>query len=96
MATYLVLNAVVLAAVGLLLAMGRVALPLRPMLAILVIMLVLTAVFDTVMIQLGFFAYNPDKILRLYIGKAPIEDFAYTIAAATLVPYLWQRLGRKK
>jgi hypothetical protein len=31
----------------------------------------------------------------VFIGKAPIEDFAYTVAAAVLLPSLWTLLARK-
>jgi len=51
--------------------------------------LILTAVFDNVMIGVGLVAYDPARILGLRIGLAPIEDFAYPIAVALLVPALW-------
>ncbi|MHA7295352.1 lycopene cyclase domain-containing protein [Arthrobacter sp. HLT1-21] len=54
-----------------------------------VILLTLTAVFDNLMIQLGFFGYNPYRISGVFVGLAPVEDFAYTVAAAVLLPALW-------
>ncbi len=59
------------------------------------IVLVLTAVFDNMIIGFGIVDYDPAKISGLRIGVAPIEDFAYTLAAALIIPALWQWLGRK-
>jgi len=57
---------------------------------------VLTAVFDTLMIDAGLYVFDPDKILGVYILGAPLEDFAYAIAAAIGMPVLWVALGRRK
>lgn len=46
----------------------------------------LTAVFDNVMIAADLFTYPEHLISGIRIGLAPIEDFAYPIAAAFLVP----------
>lgn len=59
-----------------------------------VIVLALTAVFDNVMIATGLFAYSDAHISGIRIGAAPIEDFAYPLAAVILLPALWSRLGR--
>jgi len=32
----------------------------------------------------------------LFIGKAPIEDFFYTIAALIVVPCIWNVIGKTK
>lgn len=58
-------------------------------------LLVLTAVFDTVMIAVGLVAYDPALLIGFRVGLAPIEDFAYPIAAAILLPSLWALLGGK-
>jgi len=55
---------------------------------------VLTAVFDTIMIDVGLYVFDPTKILGVYVWGAPLEDFAYAVAAAVFVPVLWQVLGR--
>ena len=55
---------------------------------------VLTAVFDTIMIDVGLYVFDPAKILGVHVWGAPLEDFAYAIAAAVLVPVLWTVLGR--
>lgn len=51
----------------------------------------LTAVFDSLMIATGLFTYSPDRISGVRIGLAPIEDFAYPIAAALVCTALWRR-----
>lgn len=55
-------------------------------------LLLLTAVFDTVMISVGLFTYADPLILGPRIGLAPIEDFAYPLAAVILLPAMWARL----
>ena len=57
------------------------------------ILLVLTAVFDNLMIAAGLFGYNPDRISGAFLGAAPLEDFAYSIAAVLLLPALWALIG---
>lgn len=59
-------------------------------------LLVLTAIFDNLMIALGLFGYNREHISGAFIGLAPLEDFAYTIAVVVLLPSLWQLLGRRE
>ena len=49
-----------------------------------VVLLVLTAVFDSVMIAAGLFGYADGTRLGPAIGLAPIEDFAYPVAAVLL------------
>ena len=60
-----------------------------------VVLLALTAVFDNVMIAAGLFGYNPDRISGAFIGSAPLEDFAYALAAVLLLPALWLLLGKR-
>ncbi|CAD6007225.1 lycopene cyclase domain-containing protein [Agreia sp. COWG] len=56
------------------------------------ILLVFTAVFDNVMIGVGLVGYDDALISGAFIGIAPLEDFAYAIAAAILLPSLWMLL----
>lgn len=49
-------------------------------------LVVLTAVFDNLMIAADLFTYPEHLISGVRIGLAPIEDFAYPIAAAFLLP----------
>lgn len=60
------------------------------------VLLVLTAVFDNVLVGTGIVAYDPGRILGLRIGVAPIEDFAYPVAAAVALPALWSLLGPRR
>ncbi len=54
---------------------------------------VLTAVFDNVMIAVGLFTYPEALISGARIGLAPIEDFAYPVCAAFLVPAVFTLLS---
>jgi lycopene cyclase domain-containing protein len=97
--TYWALNAIFLAVVA---AVAVVALISRrsprwvAVLIVLGILLVFTAVFDNVLVGLGFVGYDRSLISGVFVGRAPLEDFAYTIAAAILLPSLWVLLGRKR
>lgn len=54
-------------------------------------LLALTLVFDNLIIAAGIVAYDPSRISGLMLGLAPIEDFAYAIAAGVLMPYIWKK-----
>ena len=58
-------------------------------------LLLLTAVFDTVMIAAGLFHYAPGPLAGVHIGLAPIEDFAYPVAGV-LLPALWTALRSRR
>ncbi|WJH23687.1 lycopene cyclase domain-containing protein [Pseudarthrobacter defluvii] len=60
-----------------------------------VVVLVLTAVFDNLMIAFGLFTYAPEMISGVKVGLAPLEDFAYPVAAVLLLPGLWILLERR-
>lgn len=60
------------------------------------ILLIMTAIFDNVMISVGLVGYSPDAISGAFIGVAPLEDFAYTIAAVVGLPCLWMLLGSRR
>jgi len=59
-------------------------------------LVVLTAVFDPIIIALHIVDYDPTKLLGLYLFGAPIEDFFYALYAACIVPLVWHRLGENK
>ncbi len=59
-----------------------------------VLLLTLTAAFDNVIIGTGLVAYDASLISGVRIGLAPIEDFAYTVAALVLLPAVWELLRR--
>lgn len=60
------------------------------------VLVVLTAVFDNLMIAAGLFEYDLAGTLGIAIGRAPIEDFSYPIACALGVPGLWLLLSRRE
>jgi lycopene cyclase domain-containing protein len=62
----------------------------------LVPMLLLTAVFDNIMIGVGLVGYDPERISGAFVGIAPLEDFAYTVAAVVLLPSLWALLPSRR
>jgi lycopene cyclase domain-containing protein len=99
--TYLAVNTVFLILAAL---VAGVALWRRPAsrrlvvpagLALLAVLL-LTAVFDSIMIGVGLVAYDSALISGLFVGLAPIEDFAYPVAAALLLPAVWSLLGGER
>jgi lycopene cyclase domain-containing protein len=63
---------------------------------VLVVVLVLTAAFDNVMIAIGLVGYSASRISGVFVGVAPLEDFAYAIAAVVLLPSLWTLLGGRR
>lgn len=54
----------------------------------------LTAVFDNLMIAADLFHYAPNQLLGPKLGLAPVEDFAYPLAAVLLLPAMWVALQR--
>lgn len=58
-----------------------------------VALLVLTAVFDNLMIAAGLFTYPEEHLSGVMIGLAPIEDFTYALCAAFLVPAVFTMLS---
>jgi lycopene cyclase domain-containing protein len=56
----------------------------------------MTAIFDNFIVSSGIVAYNPETLSGTFIGFAPIEDFAYTLVAAVLVPLTWWWLGSRQ
>jgi lycopene cyclase domain-containing protein len=61
-----------------------------------VALVVLTAIFDNLMIALDLFTYPPEHLSGLRIGLAPLEDFSYPVCAAFLVPAVFALLTRKE
>ncbi|QTE29682.1 lycopene cyclase domain-containing protein [Pengzhenrongella sicca] len=94
--TNALLNLAVLAA--LILGLGRHLRGLRagPIVGAAVVLVAMTAVFDTVMIGVGLYVYDPDRILGVYVAGAPLEDFAYPLAAAIAMPALWTLFGARE
>ena len=96
--TYWALNAIFLAIVVVALAAASILRRRRlswPALGItLAVLLLMTALFDNAMIGIGLVAYDESLISGAFIGIAPLEDFAYAVAAVFGLPSLWILLGR--
>ena len=96
---YWALNAIFLAAVAAV-ALAAVLSKRAPRWAsvglVLGVVLLMTAVFDNVMIGVGLVGYDAAKISGVFVGLAPLEDFAYAIAAVVLLPSLWTFTGGKR
>ena len=93
MATYVALNVVFLAVVLAVLKWRRLLVWNRSVIVTLCILIACTAVFDSLIIAAGIVDYDTTKILGIYIGTAPIEDFMYALLAAVVVPALWKGFG---
>lgn len=59
------------------------------------VLVVCTAVFDSIIVASEIVAYDSEKILGWYIGAAPIEDFFYAVIAAFIIPALWAYSRRR-
>lgn len=92
MATYLVLN-IIFCGVVLALLRPRIRRPSHSWTLMAAVLLVLTAIFDSLIIWAGIVGYDMHKILGIYVGLAPIEDFFYAVFAAVIVPLLWNKFG---
>ena len=95
--TYILLNLVFIVVILAVLVATKQLQKLRPkpVLFTLLVLVLLTAVFDNFIIGFGLVTYDTAKILGVYIGKAPIEDFAYTLVVVGLVPVLWNVMGKR-
>jgi lycopene cyclase domain-containing protein len=96
--TYWELNSIFLAIVAVVAIVALVARRSPRWLSVLLacgILLVLTGIFDNVMIGIGLVGYDRQLISGVFIGRAPIEDFAYTVAAVVLLPSVWMLLSRR-
>jgi lycopene cyclase domain-containing protein len=59
-------------------------------------LLVMTAIFDNVLVGVHIVSYDPELITGAVIGVAPVEDFSYAIAAVVLLPCLWALLAPRR
>jgi lycopene cyclase domain-containing protein len=96
--TYASLAAVFLAAAVLVaVTAARLARPPRAFwwatLTVAVLLLVLTAVFDSVMVASDLFRYDTHALLGWRVLLVPVEDFAWPLAAVLALPSLWELLG---
>lgn len=92
--TYLVVNLIFIVCIVVLFSQ-HLQKPNKNWVIALIALLVLTAVFDSLIVWANIVGYDPAKILGLYIGHAPIEDFFYAILAIIIVPALWNLFGKR-
>lgn len=93
--TYLLLNIGFIAAVLLVMRVFRVQLAPKWYL-VLAPLLLLTFVFDPIIIALDIVAYDPALILGVRAFGAPIEDFMYALLACIIVPATWHHLEKRQ
>jgi lycopene cyclase domain-containing protein len=86
--TYILLNGIFIAVIMVIFA-RHLRKPNKAWSITLIALLALTLIFDNLMLWAGFFSYDTTKLLGLYIGLAPVEDFFYALLAALIVPLLW-------
>jgi lycopene cyclase domain-containing protein len=60
------------------------------------LVLLMTLVFDNLIILAGIVGYDEALISGIKLGIAPIEDFSYTLVGLALIPLTWELLGKKK
>lgn len=87
--SYWLLNLLFLAAIGVAYIIRKPQVNWRKFGVQLGVMLLLTAIFDNLIIHFNIVIYDRDLISGWLIYKAPLEDFAYTLAACLLIPLLW-------
>lgn len=102
--TYLLLSLAFLAVAAAVLVVALALAPDRsrlvrrwwaPLLIAAVVVLVLTAVFDNLMIGAGLMTYTDANISGARLGLVPLEDFTYPLAALLLLPALWLLTRRR-
>ena len=59
-------------------------------------LLILTMLFDPVIVALGIVDYDADLLLGLRLFGAPVEDFFYSILAALLIPAVWTYTAKEQ
>lgn len=92
MLTYIILNLIFMTVVILLLGKYK-KISIKHLAITLVVLVILTTVFDNLIIGLSIVDYDPTKLSGIYVVMAPIEDFMYTVLVVILVPALWNKLG---
>lgn len=93
--TYLTLNIIFITLVLISLKLVKIPTARKWHLA-LIPLLVITAIFDPLMIHLGFFNYTDATILGWKFFGAPVEDFMYPLLAMILVPSVWEHLHNRR
>lgn len=65
----------------------------RAQLLSLAVLLILTTIFDQIIIAFDIVRYNLNNISGLYIGFVPIEDYLYCLGAVIITPWIWEKLS---
>ncbi|GAA1057552.1 hypothetical protein GCM10017608_17320 [Agromyces luteolus] len=60
------------------------------------VLLLLTAVFDSLIVGTGIVAYDDAHRSGLAVGLAPVEDFLYPLAGVLLLPAVWSLTTRAR
>lgn len=96
MATYITLNIIflIVASIAAYFSKSHYFFDVRSTTVTLVSLLVLTAIFDNLIILSGIVDYREAALLGVYLGVAPIEDFMYSIAAVILLPAMWEKFNQ--
>ena len=58
-----------------------------------IVLLTLTAAFDSMMIAADLFRYDTGSLTGLRVFLVPVEDFAWPLVAVLVLPALWELLG---
>ncbi|MGC0141610.1 lycopene cyclase domain-containing protein [Pseudactinotalea sp. Z1732] len=61
-----------------------------------VVLIALTIVFDSLMIYADLFRYDEAHLIGVYVLLAPVEDLAWPVVAALLLPAVWSLLGPRR
>lgn len=91
--TYFVMNVFFLVPLLVIALFMRKQLPWRAILWATGALLIITAVFDNLIIGTGIVAYDEELISGIKIGLAPIEDFSYSLAGPLLIAILSKVFG---
>ncbi|CAB4551118.1 MAG: lycopene cyclase domain-containing protein [Actinobacteria bacterium] len=91
--TYFVMNVFFLVPLLVIALFMRKQLPWRAIFWATGALLIITAVFDNLIIGTGIVAYDEELISGIKIGLAPIEDFSYSLAGPLLVAILSKVFG---
>lgn len=88
---YLLLNLGFFIMLGIAYLVIRPAVNIKALAGAILLLTILTIIFDNLIIAAHIVAYHQAQLIGWYIGRMPIEDLSYTVAACLLVPVLWGR-----
>lgn len=89
--TYTILNLVMLSLIAICYGVRKPKVSYKTLLLTMALLTGMTIIFDNLIIAANIVAYHHAHLLGIYIGRMPLEDLSYTIAACLLVPLLWGR-----